>query len=438
MKVSLKFFRRIAVGLAVGIVLGLLISVWVARIFFPKPSEETIARANRQLELAKDFNQESAYERLMAKGNFDAAREEQERLANWKKNFPWQPTTDPAVQFDPERHHPLVGQPRSWGRKGRIVNSRIAENNVALKRFFQNEARFTKQFEQVYRILEGYPEEMRRNPAQIGFAFESLWEYQRAMRHDPDEAALVPNMFVTKWKDPDTGELITEGPFQHKERPWEPLDTVFGRPLTWSEVADNHHEYIAGYLQSHDVSSLPYKEKMAVTREIRDRLIAEVEGMADIPQPGFWELSPEEEALGGSYSNLLEEGHPEATKEVLVPYVGWAEDLQRYEDGFYAQLDKSIMEGDPSLKALRPEFFPPAGIENNVLVDKDGDPIKPYEGMNVVFMTPDGERIPLTTNENGNVTLPTPSEIEEMRELARLAAEGQAPPDGGQGVKPTE
>lgn len=34
-----------------------------------------------------------------------AARAEEVRMEKWKANFPWQPTTDPAVVYDPIRHY---------------------------------------------------------------------------------------------------------------------------------------------------------------------------------------------------------------------------------------------------------------------------------------------------------------------------------------------
>lgn len=65
---------------------------------------------------------------------------EAERLANWKANFPYQPTTDPDV----------------------VITKEILENGdhtleinyLYLRSFFESEARFTAQFEQLYCISE--------------------------------------------------------------------------------------------------------------------------------------------------------------------------------------------------------------------------------------------------------------------------------------------
>ena len=66
---------------------------------------------------------------------------EAERLANWKANFPYQPTTDPDVVIAEEMLENMADQP--------------ASNHLFLRSFFENEARFSAQFEHLYHILEG-------------------------------------------------------------------------------------------------------------------------------------------------------------------------------------------------------------------------------------------------------------------------------------------
>ncbi len=69
-------------------------------------------------------------------------QKEAERLANWKANFPYQPTTDPDVVMTEETIsvHRCADLP--------------ASNHGFLKTFFQNEARFSGWFEQLDYILE--------------------------------------------------------------------------------------------------------------------------------------------------------------------------------------------------------------------------------------------------------------------------------------------
>ena len=54
-----------------------------------------------------------------------------------------------------------------------------------LKEFFQNEARFTPQFEHLYHILEEHGR--GDNPVATGKIFNCLWEYHYYSQKDPDE-----------------------------------------------------------------------------------------------------------------------------------------------------------------------------------------------------------------------------------------------------------
>ena len=52
--------------------------------------------------------------------------------------------------------------------------------------------------------------------------------------------------------------------------------------------------------------------------------------------------------------------------------------------------------------------------ENNMLLS-NGQPIEYREGENIAaLITPDGIEVPLHLDDNGNVIIPTPSEIDEM------------------------
>ena len=124
----------------------------------------------------------SVYERLMSYnllgGNKDPeeaqaeADAEAERLANWKANFPYQPTTDPDVVMTEETIK--FSNPSS-----------PASVHGFLKEFFQNEMRFTPQFEQLYHILEEHGR--GDNPVATGKIFNCLWEYHHYSQKDPDE-----------------------------------------------------------------------------------------------------------------------------------------------------------------------------------------------------------------------------------------------------------
>lgn len=114
----------------------------------------------RQREAEKRAYQHRAYaDRLRDAGQRIAARAEEVRMEKWKANFPYQPTADPAVLYDPRRHHggkfsgtwnspdwPKLNYPPYM----RSVDRAVRENYVSLKCFYADDVRFTAQFEQMY------------------------------------------------------------------------------------------------------------------------------------------------------------------------------------------------------------------------------------------------------------------------------------------------
>ena len=320
-----------------------------------------------------------------------AAELEAKRLAHWKANFPWKPTHDPDVQFDPDLHltwhinHMEASEEemRRWKARER-TNTQIyaGANHVKLKRFFDDEIRFTRQFEDCYRILK----EHRRghNPVQVLEVFEALRDYQYTTQFDPEE------------------ELP-------KEKQWPGV-------VTWGDVTESYYEYLmgdlnnsGGWLNARYASEAGKAEAIG----IRDRLIREVKGMNELPVKimdyansgsGFTKDSPEGQALING------------EEELLVPYVGWYRESQEYWGEQTRQFRISYEEGDPSLKEAAAHLFPPVGVENGRLVDKDGTPVKWREGMHISLVTPQGEMMPMMVDEDGAIRFPTPAEIEEMRE----------------------
>ena len=67
------------------------------------------------------------------------------------------------------------------------------------------------------------------------------------------------------------------------------------------------------------------------------------------------------------------------------------------------------------MKALMPELFPPVKIKGGILVDKDGDPVKHYEGADYRIINHKHESFPMQINEDGTIRLPTLEETEQMR-----------------------
>ena len=313
-----------------------------------------------------------------------SAKEEAKRLANWKANFPWKPTHDPAHKFIPERHlidlrndqsdpSDLMGQFPDYN-MARREDIHAGDYHMRLKKFFEDESRFSRQFQQVYEILN---EEGRgHNPAIAIRIFRSLLRYKHALTLPED------------WQDP-----------------------LFGKSR--EQEVEFYYNSMRGWLSDLEWLNPDYstEEGKSEAERIRDRLVNEVQGMEELPRDVI-----EYATRTGLDSNDPEvHGLLSGEEEMLVPYKGWYEEAQ----GFYAnqryQFKRSIEEGDPSLKALMPELFPPVKIKNGVLVDKDGHPVKHFEGANYRIINHKHESFPMPVNEDGTIRLPTPEEIEQLR-----------------------
>ena len=289
---------------------------------------------------------EEAIEERETEEDTAEADAEAERLANWKANFPYQPTTDPDVVITEEML--------------RLEN--IAEpptrNHVFLRGFFENEARFTSQFEQLYHILEKHGR--GDNPVAAGILFNNLWEYHQRSKKDPDE--------TSRW-----------------------YSRRMGRYKTNAEVAEMFFESIVYTLHAErrwpDREFMPEDE--AVT--LRDRIIDEIEGMDKMPDPNFaYNLTYEEDLKVGDSPLVISPGWQAAYDE-------W----DRQWDVFHAQerenRQMSVGEGNVLMANDRP------------VISAEGD------GFFADITTPDGFQVPLIRGDNGEVIIPTPAEIEEMK-----------------------
>ena len=133
---------------------------------------------------------------------------EAERLANWKANFPYKPTTDPDVVMTEETIK--FSNPSS-----------PAGIHGYLKMFFQNEMRFTTQFEQLYHILEEHGR--GDNPVAAGNIFNSLWCYHDYSLKDSDEISGRYSNRLGRYKtNGEAAETFFEGIVYelHAERVW--------------------------------------------------------------------------------------------------------------------------------------------------------------------------------------------------------------------------
>ena len=274
------------------------------------------------------------------------ADKEAERLANWKANFPYQPTTDPDLVITEEM----------------LIPSNMAEpptaNHLFLRSFFENEARFTAQFEQLYHILEEHGR--GDNPVAAGIIFDNLWEYHKYRQRDPDELSRAYSYRM-------------------------------GRYCTNAEQAEAHFEGIVYCLHAErrwpDREFMPEDEAIA----LRDRIVDEIQGMEELPAPDF--------VYDHSYEEELEVGF-----SPLVISPGWQAAYDKWDRGW------------DEFEAQERENRVMSVGEGNVLM-ANGRPVISAEGDGfVAYITAlDGYRVPLSRGDNGEVIIPTPAEIEEMK-----------------------
>lgn len=300
---------------------------------------------------------------------------EARRKAKWKATFPWKPTREPKLNHFAQEYLVEAYKPDS-NLQASKEESAAGGNHYTLKNFFADEARFSRQFQHVWQILDEHGR--GHNLVLVAAIFRELLLYKHAVKND--DWSRHP-----EWYEPMLGNLEA----------WEWL-----RPEFMTE------------------------EGQEEARHIRDRLIHEV--------PGMEELDPS--TMHYALVGIIHPSNPEAKgliageEEMLTPYEGWYQQAKDYWDEQRYQFARALEEGDPSLKQLRPNLFPPTGIENGVLVDKDGDPIRYHEGSEIVMVTPDREVIPLLVNEDGTIRLPTPEEKEQLRAEGEVRQLPEPPP----------
>ena len=264
---------------------------------------------------------------------------EAERLANWKANFPYKPTTDPDVIVTEAILEKGYGY------------TPIFRNHGYMRHFFENETRFTAQFEQLYRILEEHGR--GDNPMATGDIFEALRRYHADRKRDPEE--------------------IARNAYDHREN----------RHSTYGELVEDSKEVIVSMLQSKkrwpDREFMPDDEAIA----LRDRILTEIQGTDKLHASG----AKDHFLINLDYADELEPGD-----SPLVISPGWQAAYDEWER------ERNRMKVD----------------KHNVLL-AGGKPVLYDESRNVAgIITPDGYEVPLQLDEDGKVIVPTPAEIDEM------------------------
>lgn len=144
-------------------------------------------KAWRQREAEKRAYQSRRYaDRLRDAGQRIAARAEEVRMEKWKANFPYRPTTDPAVMHDPEVNYRTLDGPGPPYMEN--VRMAIRDNHNYLSGFYVDDVRFTVQFEKMYGILAEYGR--TNNPVMVGRVFWNLWLYQNPEKQGRERSNL--------------------------------------------------------------------------------------------------------------------------------------------------------------------------------------------------------------------------------------------------------
>ena len=95
-----------------------------------------------------------------------------ESRKDWIERFPFQPTHHPEITFDPDE----------TDRKMRDM----VENHEFLRYFYENGLRYTKEFEQLYDIVQEEVEEKADNPIVLARTFRLLQRYHQAKAQHPE------------------------------------------------------------------------------------------------------------------------------------------------------------------------------------------------------------------------------------------------------------
>ncbi len=255
---------------------------------------------------------------------------------------------------------------KAWA--NRSETDRLAGNNHALlKAFYEDDARYSSQFQQFYEVLKKY--DRSHNPALAAKAFQAFRKYHHS--------AFETDSFFGGTRKRDYSSLRG----WLRERNW--FNRTFGSEAGKAEA---------------------------------DRLIEElvetVQGMEELPL----DVMAYPNSLGPDSAGF--DAIKNGDEPLLVAYEGWYEESTR----FYRerQLQVSYEEGDPSLKTAAPELFPPVGVVDGRLGDKDGDPIRWHKGLDARLVNDQGEEIPLIVEEDNTVRVPNPDEINGMRESGEV------------------
>ena len=255
-----------------------------------------------------------AWRRLKERAAVTPEKQIDGRMAQWRANFPYKEILHPTLRFDPSLYDP--NDSSTWRGMNRRRFQPVLKAHGYLKGFFENERRFSRGFEQLYRILEEH--DRHDNPIVVAGVFQILGDYHEAATHPADEI-IMKKEFTGQFDE--FGQHITiRVPVKYYDGKGELLP-----PKTWGKKATDLAESIV--YKVHARKLWPEKDWMpeAQAMALRDRIISEIDP-ADIPGGRVC-------AYSHSHELALQPGDP-----FLIPNEGWVEALWRYQDEVVAPL----------------------------------------------------------------------------------------------------
>ena len=360
--------RILALGVA------LTIGVWLVILFTGQQTEEhpTTAQAppappegNEEAKVIGGGDAAAEFRERHNRALSPEAREDHRRKL-WEQNFPWQPTYDSANTVTAEM---ISASPRSrWA----------TDTHFYLKKFFDNELRFSPQFEQLCRIMEEY--DRTENPVALARAFDTLREYHRILREENLEE-LVRNSDGTPVRRRVRGELIT---LSDGSRGWEINDEW--ETFTHREDAESMKSCLASAIAGE--RHWPHQEMMSYDEsiEVVERLISEIHGWEDV---NGWLVMASGAHRG---RKTLKVGDP-----LLTPYAG-------YQAGFDAWNDERNRQISEGMAKKRRKNRPAGILADGTLVNASGEPIQAGAGSFGSFVN-FGENFSLQEMDDGSVRL---------------------------------
>ena len=246
---------------------------------------------------------ESADERLRDPERIRTVIEEAEDKGyeTWKMDFPWPQTHDPSIDQDSVKT--LL-----TSRKSSAVHLR--QVHYRLKQFYSDEARYSPQFEQTYRVFKKY--DMAKDPIPIMRAFHYMRRYAEAESYMPEEV-------------------------------------IFGRgrllPKKWGAIAEEQFEQIVVSLDNSTSDwlddSLLDADGQERAIELARQLVSTVKNMRDLPMDVMHYGSG-----SGSFSDEEIQQLLSGEEKFLVPYVGWLNDCEKYWQEGIDKFETGIAEGE--------------------------------------------------------------------------------------------